>query len=249
MSDEGQTEPVGTKDAKRQAKADAAADKARAKAERPFWKKKRFIIPAVFLLLLILVIATMDDDGDGATVVDEDAAAEAEDAPEQEPEEAQAPDEVDDADDLPLGTRSNPLDIGTTIEMGDWQLAVVDVTRDATDQVMAENEFNDPPADGYQFIMFEVDATYVGDDSGDPWLDFSWAIVGSEGNTFGSGGSMDHYCGVFPNPLDEQGETYTDGSVSGNVCISADSAQLEAATIRIEETFSMQDTRAFYALD
>ncbi|SFA81715.1 hypothetical protein SAMN05216266_101617 [Amycolatopsis marina] len=149
--------------------------------------------------------------------------------------------------DAALGSRESPLDLGTTIEMGDWTLAVVDITRDATDVVLQENEFNEPPADGRQFVLFSVEATYAGADSGTAWTDFSWAIVGNDGNTFG-GGSMNDYCGVIPTPLDETGETFAGGNVKGNVCISAASDQLDGATIRVEETLSFEDTRAFYGL-
>ena len=174
----------------------------------------------------------------------EEAASESEgrDEPAVEEEEGAA-----DTDELALGTRDNPLPVGTRIEMGDWTLAVTEVTLDATEQVMAENEFNDPPVEGRQFVLFEVEATYEGEESGTAWLDFSWAIVGSAGNTFGTG--MDDYCGVIPNPLDDTGETFPGGNVAGNVCVSVDSDQVDGATIRIEETFSFDDTRAFYALD
>jgi hypothetical protein len=150
-------------------------------------------------------------------------------------------------DDAALGTRDNPLEIGTRIEMGDWTVAVTDVELHATEAVIAENQFNDPPVDGRQFVMFSVDATYEGDDSGQAWIDFSWAIVGGAGNTFGSG--MDDYCGVIPDPLDDTGETFPGGEISGNVCISVAADQLEGATIRVEELISFDDTRAFYALD
>ena len=90
--------------------------------------------------------------------------------------------------------------------MGEWTLAVTEVTLDATDEVMAENQFNDPPVDGRQFVMFNVDAASEGDESGPAWLDFSWAIVGAAGNTFGTG--MDDYCGVILDPLDDTGETF-----------------------------------------
>ena len=124
---------------------------------------------------------------------------------------------------------------------------MTEVTLDATEQVMAKNEFNDPPVEGRQFVLFTVDATYEGEESGTAWLDFSWAIVGAAGNTFGT--AMDDYCGVIPNSLDDTGETYPGGNVSGNVCVSAESSQVEGATIRIEEALSFDDTRAFYALD
>lgn len=203
--------------------------------------------------------------GSGADIVDDDTsdladeeeveeASEAEDEPEPDEaaqeEEEPAVEEEDDEDageEAELGTRDNPLELGTRIAMGDWTLAVTDVTLDATDAVMAENEFNDPPADGRQFVMFHVEAIYEGEDSGTAWLDFSWGIVGSQGNTFATG--MDDYCGVIPEPLDDTGETFPGGSVDGNVCISVPSDQVDGATIRIEDTFSFEDTRAFYAVD
>lgn len=187
---------------------------------------------------------TGTDDSADDEVVDDADADEAEEPAEDAVEDEAAEEEPAEA---ALGTRDNPLPVGTRIEMGDWTLAVTEVTLDATEQVMAENEFNDPPVEGRQFVLFEVDAAYGGEESGTAWLDFSWAIVGSAGNTFGT--AMDDYCGVIPNSLDDTGETYPGGTVSGNVCVSVDSEQVDGATIRIEESFSFDDTRAFYALD
>ena len=184
-----------------------------------------------------------DADGDAATEESDDAPGERATA-EEPASDANAEDEAAAA---ALGTRENPLPVGGRIEMGDWTLAVTEVTLDATEQVMSENPFNDPPVEGRQFVLFTVDATYEGEESGTAWLDFSWAIVGSAGNTFGT--AMDDYCGVIPNPLDDTGETFPGGNVAGNVCVSVDSDQVDGATIRIEETFSFDDTRAFYALD
>jgi hypothetical protein len=53
----------------------------------------------------------------------------------------------------------------------------------------------------------------------------------------------------FPDPLDDTGETFPGGEISGNVCISVVADQLEGATIRVEELMSFDDTRAFYALN
>lgn len=204
--------------------------------------------------------------GSGATVVDDDTPADAQAATDSaaEPGEgagsdtaadaeaaadagaAEDADEPTEANEAALGTRDNPLPLGTRIEMGEWTLAVTEVNPDAADEVLAENQFNDPPVEGRQFVLFTVDATYEGDDSGTAWLDLSWAIVGSAGNTFGT--AMDDYCGVIPRPLNDTGETFPGGSVTGNVCVSVDSAQVDGATIRIEESFSFDDTRAFFAL-
>ena len=181
-------------------------------------------------------------DPDGATEDTDDGAKETDRSSDATEEEATA-----DADEEALGTRDNPLPVGTRIEMGDWTLAVTEVTLDAAEQVMAENQFNDPPVEGRQFVLFSVGATYEGEDSGMAFVDFSWAVVGSAGNTFGT--AMEDYCGVIPDSLDGTGETYPGGNVSGNVCVSVASDQVDGATIRIEETFSFDDTRAFYALN
>ena len=215
--------------------------------------KRTWVLAAAGAAIMLAACDAAPADGSGASVVEEsepvaDEAAEAETDEEAEPDEADEGEtdreaEVDEADEAALGTRDNPLAIGTRIEMGDWTLTVTDVTVDAAEQVMAENQFNDPPEEGHQFVMFNVDATYEGEESGTAWLDFSWAIVGSEGNTFSD------RCGVIPDSLNDTGETFPGGSVSGNVCFSAASDQIEGGTLRIEELFSFDDTRAFYALD
>lgn len=182
-------------------------------------------------------------EGDGTEGDGDDETDAAEDAP----DDGEDVGDDGEAEEEPLGTRDHPLSLGTTIEMGDWALSVEDVTLDAHEVVADENEFNDPPAEGRQFVLFRVSATYEGEDSGDPW-DVGWGIVGSEGNTFGPGGSMDDHCGVIPDPLDEKGETFPGGSIEGNVCVSIDADQLDGATIRVEEMISFDDTRAFYAV-
>jgi hypothetical protein len=45
------------------AKARAKAEKAYRKAQRPFYKKKRFILPALFLLLIVIIVATAGGGG------------------------------------------------------------------------------------------------------------------------------------------------------------------------------------------
>jgi hypothetical protein len=145
-----------------------------------------------------------------------------------------------------LGTRDAPFPLGTEFTIDDWRVTVVSVELDAWDVIEAENQFNDPPAEGRQFVMFRVAATYEGDETGNPWLDLSWAIVGSAGNTFGT--SMDDNCGVIPDPLRDQGETFPGGRVEGNECVSVESSQLIGATIRVQAGF-LGDDRVFVALD
>src|SRR5690625_7668911 len=82
MTDQDVRQPMSAKDARRQANADAAAAKARAKAQRPIWKKKRFIFPLLAVLLIIIIVATTGNDDDTASPTAVEPAAETADVEE-----------------------------------------------------------------------------------------------------------------------------------------------------------------------
>jgi hypothetical protein len=143
-----------------------------------------------------------------------------------------------------VGTRSNPAPLGVVAKIGDWEVKIVDVNKDAADIVAAENMFNDAPAEGRSFVIWTIEATYTGSESGTAWIDLSWKLVGSAGNSFG--GAFEDSCGVIPDDLFEKGETFAGGVVTGNVCVSAETSQLEGGTILVEELFG--GSRTFFAI-
>lgn len=194
-------------------------------------------------------------DGDGGTIVEPESAT----APAASPtdsgsetmedvgasssgSEEPAPDSGGTQNDV--GTRSNPAPLGATARIDDWEVSVTEVNKDAADLVAAENMFNEPPADGRSFVMWTVEAEYVGSESGTAWIDLSWKLVGSEGNSFSSGSGDG--CGVLPDDLDNAGETFPGGTVVGNVCVSAETSQIEGGTILVEGFFG--DSRTFFAI-
>ncbi len=187
-------------------------------------------------LTLIACGAGSDPDGDGATIVEDNG----EDTQVAAAEEDSGPEDA-------AGTRPNPLAPGTTFAVGDWTVELAPTNTDAEDVVRDENIFNDPPADGRQFVLVEVTVTYTGDDSGTPWLDLSFDFYGSDGNTFGSG--SDDYCGVIPDSLNDHGEMFPDASATGNVCVSVPADQIDGGAWIIEETFSLDSSRTFVAVE
>src|SRR5690606_28952265 len=98
-----------------------------------------------------------------------------------------------------------------------------------------------------QFVLFGIEATYNGDETGTAWLDFGFQVLGSEGNTFGSG--MEDYCGSIPGDLMDEGEAFPGATVSGNACVSVPSEQLEGALLIAEDTFSFDNERVFVSLE
>jgi len=173
-------------------------------------------------------------DGDGAKVVED-------------PENKAAAPADDDTTEAAAGTRQNPLEPGVSFTVGDWVVALGETTPDAGEIIAAENVFNDPPAEGRQFVMVEVSVTYTGEKSGRPWLDLSFAFYGADGNTFGSSLSLDDYCGVIPNDLMDVGEMFPDASATGNVCVSVPAEQIDGGAWIVEEAFSLDSDRTFVA--
>ena len=136
------------------------------------------------------------------------------------------------------GTRANPFGLGEEIALGDWKLKVDSVDSDAWPEIQAVNGFNDPPADGRQFVMFHATAANVGAEAGNPSLSPAWTVVGSRGNTFGA--SLSDYCGVIPDALSDQGDgghVAAGESAAGNICVSVPIDQLDGATIQVKPAF------------
>jgi hypothetical protein len=116
---------------KRAAKADAAAEKARAKAERPWYKKKRIIIPLALLLLIIVV--AVSGGGDDATQQVADGGNEA-------PEEADAPDEA--SDDAEFARMGEPAADGQfTFTVNSIDCGETTIGEDGPFQEEAQGEF------------------------------------------------------------------------------------------------------------
>lgn len=128
------------------------------------------------------------------------------------------------------GTRDNPYPIGTTLESDDWELTINEVELDATEEVMAENEFNEEPSEDSQYVLVNLTATYVGDDgNGDmPWVMVSYVTPG--GNTINSYDAN----AVAPDGFDDSETLYEGASTSGNVVIEAPSEDVEDGTLAVE---------------
>lgn len=160
--------------------------------------------------------------GDTASPAEEDAPAAAgsstASAPagaEEETEDAEEADEPEQQAGGTAGTREDPLPLGTPIEGGDWVVTVNEVTTDATDAVMAANQFNDAPAEGTQYLLADVTVEYTGDESEMIMLGTGFAFVTATGETIDTGDAFV----VGPDELDTAQELYNGGTAQGNVVL------------------------------
>src|SRR5699024_5946067 len=127
------------------------------------------------------------------------------------------------------GTRDNPYSIGTKISSDDGEMTVTDVTLDATDEVLAENQFNEQPDAGNQNMEVDVDIAYTGKthDGEMPMATIEYVTAG--GNTFDGLDDMV----VAPDQLDSVETLYNGATTSGSVAIQIPSEDADAGVLAI----------------
>jgi hypothetical protein len=114
--------------------------------------------------------------------------------------------------------RLGPKPIGTPADIGaGWQLTVGGPATDITDQVLAENQFNSPPPDGFRFIGVNVTYSYSGDGAAS-------AFAVTTKGVGDSNLSLSTDCGVTPGEIDLTADIFAGGSVTGIICFVAPAA-------------------------
>jgi hypothetical protein len=146
----------------------------------------------------------------------------------------------------PLGSsRENPIPLGqAALVSGSWRIQVLSTIPDATAMVLAENQFNAPPAAGRQFFIARVQATYVGPGSATFDGSFRLRAVGPSAVAYETF-DLANNCGVIPDPMPEP-DVFTGGTVAGNVCWSILSTDVQGL-VMFDEPLAAT-SRTFFAL-
>lgn len=137
-----------------------------------------------------------------------------------------------------VGTRENPAPAGSTVVLSDnsgeiYKIAFGAATLDAGAVIAAENMFNEPADAGFQYILVPITFTYVGKETGTPWLDVSFAFVSAAGTTHDGLSSMV----VAPQPITSINELYPDASGSGNLVLMVPTADIEKGALTVSPLF------------
>ncbi|MDH3498935.1 MAG: hypothetical protein OEM97_02330 [Acidimicrobiia bacterium] len=143
------------------------------------------------------------------------------------------------------GTWTNPFEVDGTVDVGDWQIHVLGVERDATATVLAESDFNEPPREGYQHVLVTLEATYDGSASGSFWSDLSWGLLGSGRVEYSE---FTASCGSIPDDISQVPEVFAGGVISGTVCLTIPSAHADTLVFVLEDFVSFDD-KVYVALD
>ncbi|MDP9364304.1 MAG: VWA domain-containing protein [Chloroflexota bacterium] len=145
------------------------------------------------------------------------------------------------------GTRENPIAFGSAADIGGgWFVSVVDVMPDATDLVLAENQFNVPPEEGYQFFLVTISATYEGEGSSVLPFGAALSLVGESAVSYKQ---FDPGCRVVPNPVPPT-EVFSGGRIEGNLCWSVQTEEVDSLVMFSEDYVEFdRERRVWFSLD
>lgn len=138
------------------------------------------------------------------------------------------------------GTRDNPLPLGTTVVLSElgtdtWEVSLGQPQLNATDAVLAADEFNEVPPEGFQYAVVPMTVTYVGTESASPWFSIELDFVSAAGTTH-----TEYDTFVFgPEPVfSDIGELFPGGTASGNWTILIPTADAAQGTWRVGSLFA-----------
>lgn len=143
----------------------------------------------------------------------------------------------------PLGAREHPVSLGSEAQVGHWKAKVANVTLDATELVVNQSEFNEPPALGSRYVMVGIEATRTGGDAAAFWADTYCAFVGS------GGGLYEAAFGDLPEAMVETADVEPGRSVSGNVIFAVPSDQVAGGMVVLRDAFESESGDVFFAVD
>lgn len=144
------------------------------------------------------------------------------------------------------GTRTNPIPFGESAALDNgWRLSVEAVDFNATDAILAENSYNEPPPPDHRYVLVTVRATYEGpEESASLLWDVRLKAVGASALAYST---SDADCGMVPNDASDAPEVFAGGTVTVNYCWSVPVQDVESLVIFADPSFS-DGQRVFFAL-
>jgi hypothetical protein len=137
------------------------------------------------------------------------------------------------------------LPVGEVVTVGGWEIRVLSFNPDAEDVVVTEDSFNESPEQGEVYVLTELEATYVGEDSSTFWADISLSALGQSNVAYGS---FDASCGFIDGDIDDFGETFTGGTISGVSCWSVLEDDADPLVMIVEDLLTFDEERQFMVL-
>ncbi|MGI9643769.1 MAG: hypothetical protein ACR2O6_00500 [Ilumatobacteraceae bacterium] len=137
--------------------------------------------------------------------------------------------------------RLAPAPLGEAVDLGEgWTIAVRGFEEDATAELVAASDFNDPPEAGSVYSLLDYELTYDGTEASNSPFAVDVGLVG------GSNVSANANCGLseVPGGLDRFAEIFQGGTAGGTQCFVVDEGDLASIVVYASADFFSDDAFA-----
>lgn len=207
---------------------------------------KRWLIWPLVLFLAAMVMACGGSSASRAT--NSGSSSSSSQRPEQKTEQEQTEQEAEASSEPELAepglSRSNPLPLGSTVELEDWKVSVTGYKQgeEAAAAILAANQFNEAPAEGTSYVLVDLEVEYTGvsEEAQSPIIGLDLRLTGSKNILYGSA--------MLVPEQSLEGQLFKGGKAVGQKAyrIAADEDNL---MLRVQQSLSLNAVPYFVALN
>lgn len=139
-------------------------------------------------------------------------------------------------------TATEALALGAAAGIGDYSVTITGVDTNATETILAVNQFNPLPSG--QYVLVDVGVTYNGSEEGNPWLDLTIKFIGADARQYDT-----TTCSVVVSKEAHDVPTLEKGGAGEfQVCMDVPPEALVDAKVFVQEGVSWDDNRVYWAV-
>lgn len=189
--------------------------------------KKFTAAVAAALLAIVTLSGCSAKPADVVKPADSSAPAPETNAPETEAPAEDPAEEPADAEE-PQAEESAALKIGDTVKVGDWEVTITKVTKNANKAIKKANMFNDDPEG--QYVLIDYKAKYVGEErKANAQFDLRWSFTDAAQNV------LDETFAVSPaDAKDKTTEARKGGTITQQVVFDVDKKLIDGGMVSVE---------------
>ncbi|MDQ3384322.1 MAG: DUF4352 domain-containing protein [Actinomycetota bacterium] len=144
------------------------------------------------------------------------------------------------------GTQQDPIQMGDRATLQGWDITVNEVNPDAEDIVLQE-EYNEPAAEGRQFVLYTYTVTNNSDEPVNVWIDLWVGLVDEDGETLGL--ESDSSCGLIPDDWLLQDELPAGQTSTGSSCMAVPSEAMDSMLLEAEDWIAFSGEKLYFDID
>lgn len=128
-------------------------------------------------------------------------------------------------------TRGNPVPLGQTARVGDYEVTVLSAVANANDVVGNQSIYLEPVAPGNQYYVVTLSTTYVGAATGNPSFEFDYQAVGASNSSYSA---LTNSCGMLNNDFLGLTEQFPGATAESTVCWQVESDDADSLVMYID---------------